>query len=92
MCVAACPGQAIFLVFENEDEGYCDITLPYEFIPRPEKGDIGIALSRSGSPLCEAEVVNVKESPAFDHTALLTMRVPLDMAMRARFYKAKEAL
>ena len=32
---------AIFLVEEHEDEDYGFITLPYEFLPLPEVGDLG---------------------------------------------------
>lgn len=87
MCVAACPGQAIFLVNENYEQGYAAVTLPYEFLPLPVKGSKGTALSRSGEPICEAEVVEVKAAPAFDHTNLLTIKVPACMAYKARFYK-----
>lgn len=88
MCVASCSGQAIFLVQEDYEPGFTGITLPYEFLPLPQKGDRGTALSRNGQPLCEAEIVGVRTSPAFDHTNLLTMKVPNDFAMTARFYKA----
>ncbi len=91
MCVASCPGQAIFLVDEKDEEGFADVTLPYEFLPVPAKGDRGVALGRDGSPVCEAEVVSVRQTRAFDHTTLLTMRVPADMAMRARFFRAGSA-
>lgn len=89
LCVAACPGQTIFLVNEAEDSA--EITLPYEFLPLPEVGQIGTALDRSGAPLCEATIVNVKLLPVNDGTALLTMRVPGEMMDRARFYKSREA-
>ena len=36
--------------------------------------------------LCEAEVVLVRSLKAFDHTNLLTMRVPKEYAMKARFF------
>jgi len=39
--VACCPGQAIFLVEEHEDEDYGLVTFPYEFLPLPEVGDLG---------------------------------------------------
>lgn len=87
-CVASCPGQAIFLIDEDYEEGYAAITLPYEFLPLPEAGDKGKALDRSGSEVCDAEVVSVITRPAFDHTNLLTMKVPKNMAMKARFYRA----
>ena len=59
------------------------MTLPYEFL----KGDVGYGLSRSGEKLCQAQVVGVKTSKAFDHTNLLTIKVPSDMVMKVRFYK-----
>ena len=88
MCVASCSGQAIFLVQEDFEPGFATVTLPYEFLPLPQKGDRGTALSRSGNPLCGAEIVSVRTSPAFDHTNLLTMKVPNSFAMAARFFRA----
>lgn len=91
MCVASCSGQAIFLVDETYEEGFAAITLPYEFLPLPQVGERGYGMSRSGEKICEAEVVSVKNAKAFDHTNLLTIKVPEDMAMKARFYRKTEA-
>jgi thioredoxin reductase/Fe-S-cluster-containing hydrogenase component 2 len=88
MCVASCPGQAIFLVHKHIEEGYASVTLPYEFLPLPVAGDLGIALGRDGNEVCKAQVIRVKSLPGFDKTILLTIKVPVDMAMKARFYKA----
>lgn len=88
LCVASCSGQAIFLVQEEYEPGYSAITIPYEFLPLPQKGEKGFGYDRSGTKVCEAEVLQVRTSPAFDRTNLLTMKVPADMVMRARFYKA----
>lgn len=88
MCVASCSGQAIFLLNENYEEGYSSITLPYEFLPLPKVGDKGIALGRDGREICEAEVIGVKSIPAYDKTNLLTIRVPAEYDMKARFYRA----
>lgn len=90
MCVASCSGQAIFLVNEDYEEGYAAVTLPYEFLPLPQKGDKGTAVSRSGRNCCEAEIVEVRCAPAFDYTNLLTMKVPVEMAMTARFFRANQ--
>ena len=87
MCVAACSGQAIFLVNEDVGEGYATVTLPYEFLPLPKEGDKGKALGRDGRTLCDAVVVGIKTSKAYDCTSLLTIQVPGDMAMKARFFK-----
>ena len=88
MCVASCSGQAIFLVNETYEPGFATVTIPYEFLPLPEKGEKGYGFGRDGRKLCEAEVVDVKTAKAFDHTNLLTIKVPADMAMKARFYQA----
>ena len=90
LCVAACSGQAIFLVDENYEPGYATVTLPYEFYPLPIKGMQGVALDRSGSPVCKAEVVQIRSSKAYDNTHLLTMKIPVALAMQARFFSMKE--
>ncbi|PKM51283.1 MAG: pyridine nucleotide-disulfide oxidoreductase [Firmicutes bacterium HGW-Firmicutes-7] len=87
MCVAACSGQSIFLVDESQEEGYTYITIPYEFLPLPKKGDIGLALNRSGSEVGQAEVVKVKTAKAYDHTHLLTIKVPTELGLKVRFFK-----
>ena len=88
MCVASCSGQAIFLVDEDCGDGSATVTLPYEFLPLPVEGTKGIALGRDGKEVCKAEVASVKTSKAYDKTNLLTMRVPKEYAMTARFFKA----
>ena len=90
MCVASCSGQAIFLVNEDCGDGTAEITLPYEFLPLPVKGDKGIALGRNGKAVCQAEVVQVRSAKAFDCTHLLTMRVPKEFSGTARFFRKEE--
>ncbi|MCD7856157.1 MAG: FAD-dependent oxidoreductase [Clostridiales bacterium] len=89
MCVASCSGQAIFLVDEDCGGGFASVTLPYEFLPLPKEGTKGKALGRNGKPVCDAEVVSVKSMKAFDKTNLLTVKVPKEYAMKARFFKAE---
>lgn len=88
MCVAACSGQAIFLVNENYDQDSATVTIPYEFLPLPQKGEKGKGLSRSGKVICDAEIIELKSAKVFDKTNLLTMKVPKDMAGKVRFYKS----
>jgi thioredoxin reductase/Fe-S-cluster-containing hydrogenase component 2 len=89
MCVASCSGQAIFLVDETYEDGYASVTLPYEFLPLPEVGTKGAGLGRNGQKVCDAEVVQVRNVKAFDKTNLLTIKVPAEYAMKARFFKAE---
>lgn len=48
----------------------------------PAKATMAWPGPRRLTSVCEAEVVSVRQTRAFDHTTLLTMRVPADMAMR----------
>lgn len=89
MCVASCSGQAIFLVDETYEDGYASVTLLYEFLPLPEVGTKGAGLGRNGQKVCDAEVVQVRNVKAFDKTNLLTIKVPAEYAMKARFFKAE---
>ena len=88
MCVASCSGQAIFLVEEDCGDDTATVTLPYEFLPLPAAGTKGDALGRSGQRVCEAEVVGVRSAKAFDKTNLLTIKVPKEYAMKARFFRS----
>ena len=90
MCVASCSGQAIFLVDEDVGDGFATVTMAYELLPYPKEGEMGYALGRNGQIVCEAQVVSCRTSPLYDHTALLTIRVPSDMCMKARFFRREE--
>ncbi|WP_208599046.1 hypothetical protein [Desulfonatronum thioautotrophicum] len=85
-CVAACPGQAVFVVDESRGE-LAHVTMPYEFLPLPKKGQRVTALDRSGKVLGPAEIVRVRCSKTMDATATVTMAVPRDWAMLARFFR-----
>ena len=87
LCVASCSGQAIFLMDETSDPDGVLITFPYEFLPVPEVGSKGKALSRSGKPICEAEIVDIKKAKVMDKTAVVTMKVPHEFKDSARFFK-----
>ena len=83
-CIAVCPGQAIFVVDLSLPDGAATVSLPYEFLPLPEKGQRVTALDRSGQPVGEAEVVRVANPKAYDHTPVVTIRVPAELALVVR--------
>ncbi|MDR0884797.1 MAG: FAD-dependent oxidoreductase, partial [Clostridiales Family XIII bacterium] len=95
MCVSSCSGQAIFLVERGVtrgiEHGFSYITMPYEFRPLPKEGDEGIALDRSGKPVCSTIVVKVKDVKAMDKTALLTIKVPTKYESAVRFWEEDSA-
>jgi|YelNatPaOPRAMG01_1025707.scaffolds.fasta_scaffold05028_7 Fe-S-cluster-containing hydrogenase component 2 len=91
LCVAACPGIAIFLLELKEDRGF--ITLAYEFLPLPEPGEIVDGLNRYGKVACEAKVERVYSLPGIDRktkTSLVRISVPKEYLMEVRFFRRRE--
>lgn len=84
ICVAKCPGMAIFIAdgSYSDDEGL--VSLPYEFLPLPNKGQSVKATDRYGRVLCNGEIYKVKTSSNFDCTAVVTIKIPKEFIMEAR--------
>ena len=78
-CVGICPGLAIFVVKTIDSKAL--ITLPYEFLPVPNVGDIVTAMDRQGNPKGPAKVVKVNKS---EKTTVLTIEVDKILAMVVR--------
>ncbi len=76
VCVARCPGLAIFVVDYGYSETRAAVTMPYELLPRPEKGQRVAALDRSGRRVCSARVVRVIDTKKMDRCAVVTVTVP----------------
>ncbi|MCF7935129.1 MAG: 4Fe-4S dicluster domain-containing protein [Synergistales bacterium] len=87
MCVAKCPGLACFVVdltYGGKDEAL--MKLPYEMLPRPEKGQEVACLDREGREVCRSNVVNVQE-PWKDSTLVVHVSVPRDKVNDVRAVK-----
>ncbi len=87
ICISMCPGLAIFVVDETRD-GYDLISLPYEFLPLPEKDEKVKGLNRSGEPICNATVERVLKGKR--KTRVITLKVPKGYAHKVRFFKRIE--
>jgi len=83
-CIAACPGQAIFRIEPSYAPGRAAVSFPYEFLPLPRKGERWTAVGRDGQPLAEAEVLRVAMPASYDHTAVVTVAVPAEVAAEVR--------
>ena len=80
MCVALCPGLAIFVV-DLSKENVAYVTVPHEFLPAPKKGDEVILLGRDGKKLGKGKVIRVYER---NKTYVVTVEVPPEYAMEVR--------
>jgi len=74
-CIAICPGLAIFVVDKNHSQRFSSISLPYELLPLPKKGDRVEGLDRSGKSICRAQVEKVVALEKNDKTVIVTIIV-----------------
>lgn len=77
ICVYNCPGLAIFTVQIKGD--YAIYKIPYEFVPRPQKGEIMDAINRNGDVIGQCLIEKVTFGAKQDKTALLQVQVPVTL-------------
>ncbi len=83
VCIPRCPGLAIFVIDETPED-YSIVYIPYEFLPRPRKGDKTIGLDREGKERCEVEILKVIDAKKFDRCAIIGFSVPKKLAQEIR--------
>ncbi|MCE5196086.1 MAG: 4Fe-4S binding protein [Negativicutes bacterium] len=91
VCVANCPGLAIFVIDLSQPDRAV-VKLPYEFLPLPAVDEVVTALGRDGAALGEAKVLRVQDSKAQDRTRLVWLEVEKQLAMQVRNFRRKEAV
>ncbi|HFC49639.1 MAG TPA: ferredoxin [Thermofilum sp.] len=79
VCVGFCPGLAFFVVDLSKSPAL--VTVPHEFLPRPEPGLKVSLLSRDGKRVGKGRVVKVFE---VNKTLVVTVEVPRELAMEVR--------
>ena len=88
LCVKACPGLAIFVVDMSGSGDTALVTLPYEFLPVPKKGDFVRGLNRAGEEQGLFEVKQAVSGGKKNLTWMITLEVPKALAMEVRNIKA----
>lgn len=88
-CARVCPGLAIFIIDESRKDGTGSVTLPYEFCPLPQKGEIVFTMDRAGCVIGEGAVVRVLAGKT-SGTPLVTINVPIEQVHDVRFFCSKE--
>ncbi len=83
ICVAQCPGLAIFVVDMTYGEDTALVQLPYEFLPLPEAGQKVQCLDRAGKVRGQFPVAKVTGGKK-NQTYLVSVAVPKELAMEIR--------
>jgi len=76
LCVAACPGLAVFLIDPEFSSEEGTISLPYELLPLPKSGQQVRVLDRDGVDIGQGRIERVRNSRANDRTPVVTVAVP----------------
>jgi len=84
LCLAACPGLAIFLVDVTSGPGEAEVSFPFEFLPLPEAGDGVAAVNRNGDIVTAGTVLSVTNPQRNDRTPIVTISIPREFAMEVR--------
>jgi len=70
-CVGVCPGLAMFLV--NIKEGKGRVSLPYEMLPLPSKGDVVNLLDRKGKKVGIGTVISIRRTEKDTTSSVITV-------------------
>ena len=84
VCVAQCPGLAIFIVDKAYSQTEAAVSFPYEYLPLLNQGDTVQAVNRACEFVCEATVIKVANIKKQDHTPVVTIVVPKECADSVR--------
>ncbi len=83
-CISRCPGLAIFVEQLNSSEGMGTVTMPYEQLPRPVKGQAVRLLSREGKELGDGTVIRILDGNRQDKTAVITVEMEKSLVPQTR--------
>ncbi|MEL7622923.1 MAG: 4Fe-4S binding protein [Clostridiales bacterium] len=84
VCLAQCPGLAIFRVEKNYTDSTSMVEFPFEYLPLPQEGDTVPCGGRNGQYLTEGKVLKVKKTKQMDGTTLVSVEVPKQYFMDVR--------
>lgn len=88
LCIASCPGLAIFVVDSNYSEKEALVKLPYELLPLPKKGELVSGLDREGNQVAQVKVSRVQRTK--NKTSIISILVPKELALLIRNIKVEE--
>lgn len=76
LCIAKCPGLAIFMIDKTFSKTEALISFPYEYLPLPEIGQKVTAVDRSGTAQCKGTVIKVNNAEVNEGTSIVTLAIP----------------
>lgn len=90
LCIAQCPGLAIFVVHKNYTDSTALVTFPYEYHPLPEEGQEVSCAGRAGEFVTPGRVKSVKLLKKYDRTPLVAVEIAKEYCDSVRTVCPKE--
>ncbi|WP_366922737.1 4Fe-4S binding protein [Metallumcola ferriviriculae] len=90
ICIAACPGLAIFNIDLSRGDETAIVAMPYEYLPLPKEGAAVTVTDRDGQPVGRGLVHSVKRMEKYDNTAIVSVEVKKELADIVRSIKEGE--
>lgn len=84
LCVAGCPGQAIFMVNLAYSKDTALIGFPYEYLPLPQIGQKVKAVNRNGEILGDGIVRKILSNKGTDRTNVVYIEVDMKIGEEVR--------
>jgi len=88
LCMDVCPGLAIFVINVNYKEEKALVSIPYEMLPVPKRGEKVDTLDRSGKKIGEGEIIKVRRGKR--ETFVVSVAVDKNLATEARSIKIQK--
>ncbi len=84
-CLISCPGLAIRMIHKNFDEKFSLVSLPYEMLPLPEKGDKVALADETGKIIGYGEVHSVLNNMKKNKTNSVRVKVLKNLASMVKY-------
>jgi Fe-S-cluster-containing hydrogenase component 2 len=84
VCLAFCPGLAIFRVHKNYTKTTAMVEFPYEYYPSPKEGSEVDCGGRDGRFITKGKVIKAKKTKQSDGTTIVSVEIPKDYYMEVR--------
>lgn len=84
LCIAKCPGLAIFIVDKTYSDTTATVSFPHEYVPLPGVGDVVNGVNRNGEVITQARVLKITDRGSFDKTPVIMVEIPLELADEVR--------
>lgn len=84
LCISACPGLAIFIVWKNYSETEALLKIPYELLPIPAEGTVHDLVNRKGHTIGKGRIIKVQTVKSNPKSRILWIAIPKPLFMEAR--------